>query len=841
MSTPPPKTTALKEPYGLRKAILIGLILGAIAVVAGPYLPPARDGGQTFAQPAGHRKPARKAGSSQPQTPAESPKPEPVLASITDLKFPKSSSAQEMTAALEPLLSFKISEEDVKAVKDAADAAKRDDDGDARDAIKKISAPAAKVFADWMRLHVPRADFQEVMAFRAAHPFFPEPPQDGLIEKSLFLSDAASPSIIKFYSNRVPLTGAGHGSLGAALMDTGERERGLALIKYAWGRYMLDPAVEQRFRSRFGAFLNEEDHKRRARLLAVHAIYQNDPGKALLAASKGKKGRKAGARFKAKRAGSASPRRGLKRADQHRRKRGAHLETGTPVQEALSGPSAPAVGPASLYVPVQLKKPEGKEKSKESGAKDSDGSKPAAKTLQAKAAENALVLTKERSAGPGTLLARLKALRRENSDYELWSLLRSISPDDADLADPDRWWDFRRGEIRRALNDDHPKTAYAIASAHGPLAGENLSEAEFLAGWVALRFLKDPHRAISHFEASRVLGFGRYEARAAYWLGRAKLETKAWQEAQTHFAEAAGRYYTFYGGLGRRAVRKANACEFRAPPQPSQETIAAFVSEDAFKAVMIAKQADLEPLLVNFVLDLARQIRDPEQMTLLMELAGRIVPAQTVVRAAKIALLRGYATEAYAYPVLLPKFSESGGAVKLEPALLNALTRQESEFNTGTVSHAGARGLMQVMPQTAKNMAAALKMKYEMARLVSDPSYNVTLGSAFLAKLLAGYNGSYVLALAAYNAGPGRVAEWIKDFGDPRAASADAVDWIERIPFTETRQYVQRIVESVQLYRCRLEDSKTTFQLAEDLHRGRPGKLPEFDDVSGSASLDETP
>ena len=153
----------------------------------------------------------------------------------------------------------------------------------------------------------------------------------------------------------------------------------------------------------------------------------------------------------------------------------------------------------------------------------------------------------------------------------------------------------------------------------------------------------------------------------------------------------------------------------------------------------------------------------------------------------------------------------------------------------------GARGLMQLMPQTAKQLAAALKMKYEMARLVSDPSYNVTLGSAFLAQLLAGYDGSYVLTLAAYNAGPGRVAEWIKDFGDPRDKSVDPIDWVERIPFTETRQYVKRIIESVQLYRCRLESSKTRFQIVEDLHRGRPGKLPELTDVSGSAELDQTP
>ena len=172
---------------------------------------------------------------------------------------------------------------------------------------------------------------------------------------------------------------------------------------------------------------------------------------------------------------------------------------------------------------------------------------------------------------------------------------------------------------------------------------------------------------------------------------------------------------------------------------------------------------------------------------------------------------------------------------------MNALTRQESEFYTGTVSRVGARGLMQLMPQTAKNVAASVKMKYELARLVSDPSYNVTLGSVFLAQLLSGYDGSYILTLAAYNAGPGRVAEWIKDFGDPRDKNIDPIDWIERVPFTETRQYIHKILESTQLYRCRIESGQKGFQIVEDLHRGRPGKIPDIDDIAGSAGSDDTP
>ena len=167
------------------------------------------------------------------------------------------------------------------------------------------------------------------------------------------------------------------------------------------------------------------------------------------------------------------------------------------------------------------------------------------------------------------------------------------------------------------------------------------------------------------------------------------------------------------------------------------------------------------------MLDLTRQLNDPQQMTLALELTERIAPPHVVVRAAKIALLRGFPVDAYAFPTLLPKFDPAGGNDKLEPALLNALTRQESDFHTGSVSRVGARGLMQLMPQTARLVAAAYKLKYEAPRLISDPSYNVTLGSAFLSQLISGYDGSYVLSLAAYNAGPGRVKQWIKDFGDP--------------------------------------------------------------------------
>ena len=913
MPTPDEDANPPHNPFSLLKAILLGTAIGFLVVLAAPYVVPAHRAPLSYAtadiQPdpvkvsaAAHRSTQKHslsgdvkttdaeptpssqapAGSvpsleaKEPEAAKDSPTPvpnagepakesapvEPVLVPAVNLKFPKTFSNEEMTAALQPLLSFRISDGDAAAIKDVISSVSRGMTSAARAAIKKISDPAAKSFAEWKRVRASAADFNEIMAFRKAHPLFPEPPQDTGIEKALFLSNATAAEVLKFYTNRNPMTGPGKASLGAAFMETGERERGLRLIKFAWSRYNMDPIVQERFVSRFGSLLDSEDQRHRQLLIEARARQLDDPGKKLASSSEGK-GLKGAARLRAKRAGTQSAhngRRGRKTKAVARRRGRRHGEIPSSASErqaALTG-KALAFGITTLSEPVRLKKKSAKQddnalpdenaqsapgagKSMEPGG-DKSGDKEeksGKKTLQSKAAENAFKLTKESAGGPATLLARLKALRREGADDDLWSLLRSLNPDTADLADPEKWWDFRRSEVRRALSSDHPATAYALAKAHGPLDDETRSEAEVMAGWIALRLMKEPSLAEPHFQAARLIkGYARDEARAAYWLGRTKLELGARKEAEVHFREAASRFYTFYGSLARQALHKAAACEFRAPPHPTQDAIATFVNEDAFKAVMIAKQLDLQPLQLNYLLDLTRQLNDPQQITLTLELIDRLLPAHVVVRAAKIALLRGFPVDAYAFPTLLPKFDPAGSNGKIELPLLNALTRQESDFHTGSVSRVGARGLMQLMPQTAKLVAANYKLKYEPPRLISDPSYNVTLGSAFLAQLLSGYDGSYVLSLAAYNAGPGRVKQWIKDFGDPRSKAADPIDWVERIPFTETRTYVQRILESTQLYRCRFENNKARFQIIEDLHRGRPGKIPDFD-VSGSGELEQ--
>jgi soluble lytic murein transglycosylase len=222
-------------------------------------------------------------------------------------------------------------------------------------------------------------------------------------------------------------------------------------------------------------------------------------------------------------------------------------------------------------------------------------------------------------------------------------------------------------------------------------------------------------------------------------------------------------------------------------------------------------------LLVGF----ARELSDPAYMTLALELARRTAPPNFVVRIAKAALNRGFAVDVYSFPAALPSFEALAAGGDVENALLHALTRQESEFNTGAQSPVGARGLMQLMPATARMVASQHKVKFDLSRLTSDPKYNVMLGAAFLDNLISSYRGSYVMAVAAYNAGPGRVRQWVAAFGDPRTSAVDPVDWVERIPFTETRNYVQRVLEGLQLYRCRFKNAQSPVLLAHDLLRGR--------------------
>ena len=433
----------------------------------------------------------------------------------------------------------------------------------------------------------------------------------------------------------------------------------------------------------------------------------------------------------------------------------------------------------------------------------------------------------------GLRFNRIQWLRRtKNKDRreEAWKMLLDAPSEPNVLLDLNNWWTERRINCRGALNDGSPRVAYDIAAKHGLVSGDGYIEAEFLAGWIALRFLSDPHTALRHFVSLRgAATSSKSIALGEYWLGRTALVLGDPASAKIHFHGAAKYPQYFYGQLGRQALDARPAhLEVTSTPLPTEADIQSFLSRDAVRAIGVARATGFDGATPQFLLALSRKLTNPTEVILLVELAKITGNPQVALRLAKIAFNRDLPVGDYALPIgVMPEF-RSLLTDRVDPALVHALSRQESEFNAAAKSPVGASGLMQLMPATAKAVAKAYKVQFSAAQL-TNAAYNTQLGEAHLRDLIDSYNGSYFLSLAAYNAGGGRVAEWIKAFGDPRDPQVDPIDWIERIPFTETRQYVVKIMETLQLYRSRLAGPKQALQLVQDLNRGR--RIPRAEAV----------
>jgi soluble lytic murein transglycosylase len=442
----------------------------------------------------------------------------------------------------------------------------------------------------------------------------------------------------------------------------------------------------------------------------------------------------------------------------------------------------------------------------------------------------------------GLRFNRIQWLRRTKDKQrreQAWKMLLDAPSEPNVLLDLNNWWTERRINCRGALNDGNPKVAYEIAAKHGLVSGDGYIEAEFLAGWIALRFLNDPQSALSHFLSLRSAATSSKSiALGEYWLGRTALALGDESSAMVHFHRAAKYPQYFYGQLARQSIDSRPArLEVTSTPLPTKADIETFLSRDAVRAIGVARASGFEGTMPQFMLALSRKLTNPSEVVLLIELAKTTGNQQVGLRLAKIAFNRDLPVGDYALPVgVMPEF-RSLLSDRVDPALVHALSRQESEFNAAAKSPVGAAGLMQLMPGTAKAVAKAYNVKFD-ANQLTNGAYNTQLGEAHLKDLIDSYGGSYFLALAAYNAGGGRVAEWIKSFGDPRDPQVDPVDWIERIPFTETRQYVVKIMESLQLYRSRLAGPKQALQLVQDLNRGRRIPRAETATVGAQAKSD---
>jgi soluble lytic murein transglycosylase len=407
---------------------------------------------------------------------------------------------------------------------------------------------------------------------------------------------------------------------------------------------------------------------------------------------------------------------------------------------------------------------------------------------------------------PGLLYGRVHKLRNDKKFAEAGALLRNAPRDIEKVVDGDVWWEERRIVARKLLDQGDPQTAYTLCADHAAAKTSNKVDAEFNAGWIALRFLNDPIKAERHFtRLAQVAETPLQKSRAYYWLGRAAEAAHAEDDskARKFYLQAAAHSTTFYGQLANSRLG-ADERPLRPPPT-------AAAGDSRAEAVRVAEllfSVGQKEVAAPLALDSAKYLQDEAQVAALGEVIARQGDAKLSLIFGKAASYRGIALDDVAFPAYgVPDFNALPGSASR--SIVFAVARQESAFDPKAVSSAGAMGLMQMIASTARHTAFMRGVSFDMSRMLSDPPFNAQLGAAHLGILLGEYRGAYLLTFAAYNAGGGRVKQWIDAYGDPRKPNVDPIDWVERIPITETRNYVQRVMENFVVYRAKFEDTGT--------------------------------
>jgi len=416
---------------------------------------------------------------------------------------------------------------------------------------------------------------------------------------------------------------------------------------------------------------------------------------------------------------------------------------------------------------------------------------------------------------PGYIFSRAQWLRHSDKIAEAARWMQMAPHDPAALRDVDQWWIERRLLARKLLDLGDNKLAYAIASGAATPNNDNYrADQQFTAGWIALRFLHQPTVALPHFAH---IADGATDpmtlSRCYYWQGRAAEAAGHERDARGHY-ETAARYPTAYYGQLARARLGLDEVTPRTPPEPRAD----LRGLELARVFDILYAIDARDVVVAMAGDIADKANDPAALVTLAEIARSHDDARATLRIGKKALGRGFPLELYAFPDFgIPNVEPIGPPV--ERHVVYAIVRQESEFNSRVVSGANAYGLMQVTAATGRDTAKRFNVAFDQRRLLNDVAYNVQIGSAELGNDISNWRGSYILAFVAYNAGPRRAKEWIEQYGDPRDPKVDPIDWIERIPLQETRYYVQRVLENMQVYRVRFDNSPKLW-IESDLRRG---------------------
>ncbi len=416
----------------------------------------------------------------------------------------------------------------------------------------------------------------------------------------------------------------------------------------------------------------------------------------------------------------------------------------------------------------------------------------------------------------GLIFERARWNRRRGNDLRAAELL---DPPPKEMSDPARFWDEIKRAARESIERGEYKRAYRLAAGHGTLGGEAFVEAEFLAGWIALRQLKDSRMASPHFV--RLYDNSKSpitRARGAYWVGRAFEQIGDKPTSLSWYRKSAGYVLTFYGQMAASRLPGGKSIALPATPRPTADEATQFANQELTRVVRALAALDQEEHARLFLLKMVENATRPAHQALIADLAAEIGRKDYAIQVAKAIRPSGLELTQHLYPMAKIDFQEMP-----EPALILGIIRQESAFDPEAISPAGARGLMQLMPATARAVATKAGINYREAELTRSGSYNISLGRAYLLQMLRGFGGSYVLAAASYNAGPTRAVEWMRKNGDPRHGKVDVIDWIESIPFDETRNYVQRVIEGVQIYRARLNGDMLSPVPEKDIGRAAEG------------------
>jgi soluble lytic murein transglycosylase len=376
------------------------------------------------------------------------------------------------------------------------------------------------------------------------------------------------------------------------------------------------------------------------------------------------------------------------------------------------------------------------------------------------------------------------------------------------------FWRMKAKLIRPLISEKKYETAYLLASSHGHLDIKQYSEAEWLAGWIALRFLNKPDLAIKHFNNMyNKVKLPVSLARGSYWIARSHEALKNSEQAKNWYLVSSRYYTSFYGQL---SICKINDCFLSLPGDPKEDEKSKnlFNNNILVKAAKVLNDSKYNHLVQEILFKAIENSNNQGEISLITKIGFELEKTHLSVEAAKHASYKSVYVNKSAYPVLKTIHQEH----EVDEALIMSLIRQESVFNHRAVSSAGAMGLMQVMPFVAKNTATKNKIKFHSKKLINDPYFNTMIGIAHLDELLTRYSNSYILTIAAYNAGDVAVKRWIEDNNDPRVINNidEIIDWLEKITYHETRNYVQRVLEGKSIYNILINKENKIF-LTKDL------------------------